>query len=249
MTFNINWGGPRADLSARAILEIGADIVCLQETTPAWEDYLRPMFAARYPHMIFRHGRGAGGMAVFSRWPVREMARATPPAGWFFGWVLGVETPAGEVQVLVVHLKPSLSDSGTVSLGAYLSASGRRREEIRFLHGLLDPGKPTLVLGDFNEGDGGSAVKWLVEQGFADALREFDPGGRTWRWPTRFWTFTDRFDHVLYSPELFCCRAAAVRSGASDHFPVAAVFENAAARKRPAPPPAGPPGPRRVPQP
>ncbi len=232
MTFNINWGGYRADLSARAILESGADVICLQETTPAWEGYLRPLLAARYPHALFRHGRGAGGMAVFSRWPVREVARATPPAGWFFGWVLAVGTPAGEIQVLSVHLRPSLSDTGGVSIGAYFAASGRRLEEIKFLNGLLEPGKPTLVLGDFNESDGGSAVEWLVGRGFTDALREFDPKSDTWRWPTRFWTFEDRLDHVLYSPELFCCRAAVVKAGASDHLPVLAVFESAGVRQR-----------------
>jgi vancomycin resistance protein VanJ len=229
MTYNINWGGYRADLSAKAILDSGADIVCLQETTPGWEEYLRPRFAARYPHMIFRHGRGAGGMAVLSRWPVREVARATPPAGWFFGWVLRADTPAGEVQLLAVHLKPALSDTGGVSLGAYFAASGRHRKEIEFLHALLEKARPTLVMGDFNEDDGGDAVEWLAAQGFTDALREFDPRSDTWRWPTRLWTFSDRFDHLLYSPELFCCRAAVLRAGASDHLPVVGVFE--AARK------------------
>ena len=229
MTYNINWGGYRADLSVKAILDSGADIVCLQETTPGWEGYLKSLLAARYPHALFRHGRGAGGMAVFSRWPVRDVARATPPAGWFFGWVLLAETPAGEVQLLSVHLKPSLSDTGGVSLSAYFSSSGRRLKEVQFLHGLLARGKPTLVMGDFNEDDGGDAVEWLVAQGFTDALREFDPKSTTWRWPTLLWTFTDRFDHLLYSPELFCCRAAVVKAGASDHFPVTGVFE--AARK------------------
>jgi len=225
MTFNINWGGWRPDLSTRAILDSGADIVCLQETTPAWETYLRPVLATRYPHALFRHGRGAGGMAVFSRWPLRESARATPPAGWFFGWVLLADTPAGTVQVLSVHLRPSLSDSGSVSLGAYFSASGRRRKEVEFLHGLLEPGRPTLILGDFNEDEGSDAVEWLTDRGFSDALSTFDRKTPTWRWPTAMWTFTDRFDHILYSPELYCCRAEVVRAGSSDHLPVTAVFD------------------------
>jgi len=233
MTFNINWGGPGADRSAKAILDSGADVVCLQETNPGWEAYLRPRLELRYPHALFRHGSGAGGMAVFSKWPVKEMARATPPAGWFFGWLLDAETPAGKVQVLAVHLRPALSERGGVSPGAYFATKRTRAEEVRYLHGLLAPGEPAIILGDFNDDDSSSAVQWLVKQGFTDALGEFDPKTDTWRWPTRLWTFTDRFDHVLYSRELGCCRAQVLKAGASDHFPVVAVFEK---RPRPAAP-------------
>ena len=232
MTFNINWGGPGAEVSARAILDSGADIVCLQETNPGWEAYLRPRLELGYPHALFRHGPGAGGMAVFSKWPVKEMARATPPAGWFFGWLLEADTPAGKVQILAVHLRPALSERGGVSPGAYFATKRTRAEEVRCLHGLLAPGQPAIILGDFNDNDSSSAVQWLVKQGFTDALGEFDPKTDTWRWPTRLWTFTGRFDHVLYSRELGCCRAQVLKAGASDHLPVVAVFE-----KRPAPAP------------
>jgi endonuclease/exonuclease/phosphatase (EEP) superfamily protein YafD len=49
MTYNVNVGGPRADLAAAAIERSGADIVCLQETSPAWEQYLRARLAMQYP--------------------------------------------------------------------------------------------------------------------------------------------------------------------------------------------------------
>jgi endonuclease/exonuclease/phosphatase family metal-dependent hydrolase len=37
-------------------------------------------------------------------------------------------------------------------------------------------------------------------------------------------TLHRRMDHIVYSPEMHCCSAEVVRSGASDHFPVTAVF-------------------------
>jgi endonuclease/exonuclease/phosphatase family metal-dependent hydrolase len=235
-TYNVNWSGYRADLTAKAIRECRADVVCLQETTPDWEPFLRAELSGDYPHCLFRHGRGAGGMAVFSKWEIHENAWAKPPAGWFNGWVLNVATPAGAVQVLAVHLRPPLSDAGGVSVGAYFSSKKARQTDVSQFLGLLQRGSATIVLGDFNEDDDGKAVEWLESQGLTDALREFDRKSITWRWPTRLWTLTGRFDHLLYSPELYCCRAeVAEGAGASDHFPVTAVFESARGRQKPAP--------------
>src|SRR5436309_15916825 len=41
LTYNVNWGGPRPDLAAEVIRASGADVVCLQETTPEWAQFLR----------------------------------------------------------------------------------------------------------------------------------------------------------------------------------------------------------------
>src|SRR5687767_4438514 len=41
MTYNVNWGAVRPNLAVAAIREADADVVCLQETTPEWETYLR----------------------------------------------------------------------------------------------------------------------------------------------------------------------------------------------------------------
>ena len=36
LTYNVNWGGPAVATSVEAIRAAEADVVCLQETTPAW---------------------------------------------------------------------------------------------------------------------------------------------------------------------------------------------------------------------
>src|SRR2546423_494295 len=41
LTYNVNFGGPRPDLAIDAIARADADIVCLQETNPAWEQSVR----------------------------------------------------------------------------------------------------------------------------------------------------------------------------------------------------------------
>jgi endonuclease/exonuclease/phosphatase family metal-dependent hydrolase len=225
LTYNINYGGFRADLNVRAVIEAGADIICLQETSPAWERFLRPRLRDRYPHCLFRHGRGAGGMAAFSRWPLKEVAWHKPEAGWFHGWILRAETPVGPVQILSVHLRPPLSERGRVSLGTLHRTKSVRLAEITELERRLDPKLPRIILGDFNEEDGGRAVKHLVERGYTDGLPEFDRRSDTWFWRAGPILLNRRYDHILYSEGLHCCHAEVVKAGASDHLPLRALFD------------------------
>ena len=67
MTYNVNYGMPGAAEAARAIRETDADIVCLQETTPQWQEYLTSKLSEKYPHSRYKHRGGAGGMAFLSK--------------------------------------------------------------------------------------------------------------------------------------------------------------------------------------
>ncbi|MFH1730084.1 MAG: endonuclease/exonuclease/phosphatase family protein [Planctomycetota bacterium] len=224
LTYNVNFGGPRPGLAAKAILDAGADVVCLQETTPAWEKYLLARLKETYPHAAFRHFGGAGGQAVLSRFPVKEIAYVLPEAGWFPGWIVEVETPVGSVQILNVHLRPAVSDRGSFTPGSYYSTKATRLDEIRWFYARLNAKGAAVVLGDFNEDDSGRAVQWLRANGMNDALRQFDRDAHTWRWRTSVGTVYDRLDHILYSPRLHCFSARVIKAGASDHLPVVAVF-------------------------
>jgi len=232
LTYNVNFGGPRPGLAAKAILDARADVVCLQETTPAWGKYLRARLNEKYPHILFRHFGGAGGQAVFSKLPLKEIAYVLPQAGWFPGWIVEVQTPLGPVQILNVHLRPAVSDRGSFTPSAYYSTKATRLDEIRWFYARLNAKRAAVVLGDFNEDDSGRAVQWLQAKGMKDALREFDRYTDTWRWRTSIGTVYDRLDHILYSPRLRCFSARVIKAGASDHLPVVAVF----GEKRPASP-------------
>jgi len=123
-----------------------------------------------------------------------------------------------------VHLRPPLSERGSVTASAYFGTGAIRREEVRLLSEKLDPQAPTIITGDFNENDSGKAVSWLRERGFIDALRQFDNRTNTWEWTTSLITLRGRYDHVLYSKNFSCAHARVLRKGASDHFPVLAVM-------------------------
>src|SRR6266480_4414441 len=97
LTYNVNFGGVAMHQATAAIAEADADIVCLQETTPSWENVLRRDLSTIYPHMEFRHSGGAGGQAFLSKLELQEIAYVTETPGWFPGWIVKAKRPAGIV--------------------------------------------------------------------------------------------------------------------------------------------------------
>lgn len=229
MTYNVNYGGPGADEAAAAILAEDADLVCLQETTEDWQRFLMPRLRHRYPFSRFHHSGGAGGLALFSKRPVSEPLLLESAVGWFPAWIFLVDTAAGAVQVGNLHLHPGVNEKGSFTPYAYFStAPAARLKETREVHRRLDPGLPTLLVGDLNEGDGGRAVEWLGKRGFKDALPQYDRYTETWHWRTSVGLrVSHRLDHLLHTEDLKCLEARVLKKGQSDHYPVIAVFERA----------------------
>ncbi|HTL53957.1 MAG TPA: endonuclease/exonuclease/phosphatase family protein, partial [Planctomycetota bacterium] len=222
LTYNVNFGGPGMDEAIAAIRKADADVVCLQETTAGWNHLLAQEFAGQYPYQCNREFGGAGGQAVLSKHPIYEIDWVDSKAGWFPGYVLLTGTPAGPLQFLSVHLKPPLSDNGSLTPSAYFGAGSVHKAEVTQFLKACKPGLPTVVLGDFNENDCGDGVVTLEQAGFADALPQFDRRSATWHWPTQYLELTGRYDHILYSSDLACLKAAVIQKGQSDHYPVVA---------------------------
>jgi endonuclease/exonuclease/phosphatase family metal-dependent hydrolase len=86
---------------------------------------------------------------------------------------------------------------------------------------------PTVVLGDFNDGESSAVVRWLEGKGLRNALPQFDRYHPTWQWQTSVVTLKRRLDHILYSPEFECTAARVIPAVASDHFPVEAILTKA----------------------
>lgn len=230
-TFNVNYGLQGDLATALALGESPPDVVCFQETTPAWAQRLRQIYGEALPHGRFVHRPAAGGIGLMSRYPIQSV-KALPGVGWFPGLVAVVETPLGPVQILNVHLRPPVSDSGSFVSG-YFSTGEIRRGEVEAFAADLDPALPTLVLGDFNEEEDGDAVAWLAEhRAMRDTLSALDRAGDTWRWETRLGvTLSSALDHILYDPRLVPVDGAIVQAGRSDHLPVVATFARPAQRR------------------
>ena len=229
MTYNLNYGLAGDDAALDAIAAEATDLVLLQETNAEWEAALEGRFRDRYPHRAFRHCCGAGGLGILSRFPFRETAYLEPPrGGWFPAWVVELQAPIGRVQLMNVHLRPQLGDSGANLSGVVsgtITTPPIRRQEIATYLAHLRRKIPTLIVGDFNEHERGQAFEYLGERGFRSALPEFSHAP-TWRWQSSMLgTISRRFDHIVYGQGLEPLSARVVQAGRSDHLPVVAVFE------------------------
>ena len=224
MTYNVNYGIAGDPSTIQAIIDGTADLVFLQETNPGWEVALRGALGATYPHQAYQHCCLAGGLAVLSRWPVEDLDYVEQVGeGWFPAWRGRVATPLGAIQVLNVHLHPPLDNHGSVVRGYFASRPIRRRE-ISELAELLEPGQPTLVVGDFNESAYGSALRYLEARGLRSAVPQFVDGATTWRWRTRLGMLHQQLDHVVYDAHLEPLDAVVLAGGRSDHRPVVVTF-------------------------
>jgi endonuclease/exonuclease/phosphatase family metal-dependent hydrolase len=221
MTFNVNFGVSTAPENVAAIRDSGVDVVLLQETTAETEAVFRRELADLYPHMRFRECCRAGGLGILSRHPIVDEQWIDSQLGWFPAWRFVVDAPIGEVQLLDVHLRPPVSDSGSWVAG-YVSTGPFRRQEIEAFWSNVRADLPTIVAGDFNENERGDAIDWLEARGFTSVLPMFEQSAVTWEWPLPLATLRARLDHIIVGPGLSAHAAAVIEAGRSDHFPVVA---------------------------
>jgi len=230
MSYNVNYGLAGNASIIHVIKSADCDVVFLQETTPKWEKALRKAFKDQYTHIGFHHCCGAGGLAVLSKFAFDPKELIDPPkGGWFPAWRIVLDTPLGKIQALNVHLRPQVSDSGSVVSGYFTTDTIRERQMERFVK-YLDPDLPTLIVGDFNENRSGDAVAHLLQKGYQSALPEFSPYQDTWRWRTSLGTVTSQLDHIAYDRRLQPLNVWVLRAGTSDHLPLVGIFELARTR-------------------
>lgn len=226
MTYNVNFGLEGDPQGIEAIASAKPDLVFLQETTPAWQRALVGALALSYPHHHFEHTHTrllAGGLGVLSKYPIVKID--TLEGGEpFFAWRVVIDAPGGRLQVLDLHLRPPMSDSGSWVVGYFSTRGVRQREALAHI-AKLDPALPAIAVGDFNEEDEGMAIAVFKERGFTSALPQFEPNATTWQWPVAGNTLRFRLDHLLYDKHFRAVDAEVVPAGRSDHAPVWADLE------------------------
>jgi endonuclease/exonuclease/phosphatase (EEP) superfamily protein YafD len=222
MTYNVNYGNPDVAKTIEAIAAADPDVVLLQEITEEWRRALVQRFAKRYPHFSYHlHRRSAGGIAVLSKLAITSDELWAPPAGAYFpAQRIVLETPAGPLQILNVHLRPAI-DGGSWVKG-FMTTPPVRRKEIEAHWKKLDYQLPTIVAGDFNEDDTGRAVDYLEHHGMK---RVPTTGPRTWHYETMIdGKPTDLLkmdiDHVMIDSHFTASDAKVLDAGTSDHRPV-----------------------------
>jgi endonuclease/exonuclease/phosphatase family metal-dependent hydrolase len=218
-TFNLYFPAWNDPSTVELIGLTGADVIFLQEVSHEWESVLRRRYHDAYPQMLFAAAGAASGLGVISRFPLQD--EGLLPAVWKHpAWLIRVQTPGGEIRVLNVHLRASRRPHQNLIAGLLGMGADHEVEIRRFVEACR--GEPTLVVGDFNEGQNGPAVEWLERRGFVDALGRHRPGEPTARALGGLYEST--LDHILFQPSLPALDAWVLRGGHSDHWPVLARF-------------------------
>lgn len=229
VTYNVNWMNGdwkhhKPLKTIATIKHIRADIVLLQETTPRWQRLVNKHLAATYRYRYFKHYENAGGLAVLSKYPVHSLAFEPHKHGWHPFWIVKIDTPRGPIQIVNLHLNPRIDKDQNVGFFGYhtfATAHIRLRETKEILEA-INPRYPTLIAGDFNDGDDTHPIKYLKKNGYLDAIDHFD--GPTWHWHCGPLLLTNRFDRVFYDRHFKLKRAQVLHAGSSDHFPVIVDF-------------------------
>ena len=252
VTWNVNSIRVRMEHLQRFLVEWRPDVLCLQETKVADEQFpLQPVEDLGY-RVEFMGQKTYNGVAILARHPIEDVRRGFDGSGSEEQKRLLAATVGG-IRVVNAYV-PNGSKVGSDKFEYKLQFIKDMRNYFDQFHQVRDP---VVVLGDFNVApapedvfdpealdgtvcyhpDEREALSHLVEWGFHDTFRHLNGGGGhyTW-WDYRTGAFPRdaglRIDHILVTTPLLKRAAACLierderaRDKASDHAPVVAAFE------------------------
>ena len=256
----------------RAIFSSKAHIILLQETNSTWEkllrdDAVRLNFVHSYFHHPGQNDRKAGGSAILSQFPldaekIEMFDFSDQTSGSVFPAVLCCVSIPVEmfpveqhlkgsdaisfvtITVANVHLRPPVNLDGSAWLDTARKTEPIRICEVKELINRSQKSKRMIdiIAGDFNEGDNGGAIRYLIKEGFKNAVSRYVPRSKeTHRWDffRSFWQLRKRLDHILWRGNASLSRSennkftldcincgvlSGYENGASDHQPILSRF-------------------------
>lgn len=195
---NVFAGNPNQQEAGTDALAIGADVLVVEELTPAVSEALR---SYRYVQARPRSGGDAFGIGVFSRFPLHLIGR---PSGNFLQ--VDVDAPGGRVRVVAVHTLQPLAN---------LRILDRHLAQLRRL--CEDTAAPFVLAGDFNATRQHRPFRRLLRCGLRDAHSQRGVVlPRTWPANRRLPPFA-QLDHILTSRGIAVRSAGTVDIPGSDH--------------------------------
>ncbi len=192
------------------VREEDPDIFLAMENDAAWTDALSAALDADYPYSMKIPQPNTYGMAMWSRLPFAEIERNELAGGGTPSIKARVQRADGGIMTLfAVHPRPPRPGQD----------SGQRDAELVLLADLVrDSGRPTLVVGDFNDVGWSSVTETFQRIGQMIDPRKgrgfnatFDARNPLMRWP---------LDHVFHTDDFGVLRFEAGRDVGSDHFPL-----------------------------
>lgn len=221
--------GFKSEKVPNAILDYDADIVCLQETNPDWENFLNNSLKGKYAVQKYLHNRQIGS-AILLKKDVEltsyQEITLKEAESWFPFQLFKVKVKGKEITIANIHLCPNKSKDGKIWNHLYyycFESTFVRYNEIKeiVMMDLID-----IIIGDYNENHDGYACYQLGCLGYRDSI-ELSENKITWIWPICGYNLTSTIDHCYYSPRLEAseCKIDMKYEGYSDHLPVFTKFD------------------------
>jgi endonuclease/exonuclease/phosphatase family metal-dependent hydrolase len=177
----------RFELIADEIVRLDPDLIGLQEVQiPEGQHEVLNRLVQRRGHAPYEavaqlksglEFLGGEGVAVMSRWPIVESARAALSRGRVSAFVRVAHPRGGTIDLLSTHFTPGSGDAEQIV------KLGQARTTIAFANSRVAC-NPTFVTGDMNARDSSPALAAFFEAGFADSYRAIhgdaaEPAGNT----------------------------------------------------------------------
>lgn len=193
-----------------AIAASDPDVLFCSEVTPEWWAQLATGLP-QLPHRRAQPDPGYFGVALFSRWPLRDDVVLPLPFAWAPAARAVVVTPHGDLGVLGVHTpRPGTRDQ----------CEARDEALAAFDEALAPLPRRRVVLGDHNATPWNAAFRAMLA---ATSLRQASDGGWRPTWPSELpRALRIPIDHVLVGGALAVADCAVGDAFGSDHLPVAA---------------------------
>lgn len=206
VSHNVNQANPDPAGTARSLLAAGADVLALEELSPATAPAYERALADAYPYHFQQ-----GTVGLWSVHPLRD-ARAVPIMPWTRAMRATVDAPGGRLAVYVAHL-PSVR----VGLSGFTARARDEALDLLVAEVRAEPERRVVVMGDLNGSTDDRALRPLTDR-LVSAQTEAGAGfGFTW--PARLPAV--RIDQILLGG-VRAASAWTLPATASDHLPVAA---------------------------
>ncbi|HEY8209485.1 MAG TPA: endonuclease/exonuclease/phosphatase family protein [Myxococcaceae bacterium] len=227
LTHNVLFTGGDPARTVDALVAADADVVALQEVTPAWAARLERALRPGHPYAILEPHPGALGYALYSRYPLTSPATLRPRGHNGFAQCARLELPSGPLPICNLHLMPPPMTTHLRALEANARTRAAQWERVKAWLDLGGSAGPALAVGDFNTGDYEPLYR-RISAGFVDAAGSTTLfPGRTFPNPAQVSSAPGplvRIDYVMVRGGVQPIDVTVGSATGSDHLPVRAVL-------------------------
>lgn len=225
MSANVNYRNSNYSALQAQVESENPDILGLVEVDASWVQGLSGL-VAKYPHRLLRPEDGAYGLALYSRFPLRE--QVTSPyveAGTQTAISVDVAVDNGRFTLMLTHLMAPTTAA---------KAASRNRQIAKIVEMVQSgDGRERIVMGDLNITPWSPFYAPLEQEaGLTNAAtgRGYSP-----TWPAGFDPLKIPIDHMLLSEGIAVRQFRTGAENGSDHLPIivdVAIAESPASRNR-----------------